>query len=131
MWETFNKVLNKEEISTEDADAVNEFIMLQWLSCDKVGTQVAQILNVYYDDIPIKNQLQFIQNIMPAHIKYIKYLKTNKEKDEGIELLCQHYNIRENLAKEYLEFYDKDGLDELRKNYIVGGRGKNANNTVY
>jgi len=118
MFKVFDKILKKQPITVAEVDSVSEWVMLHWLSGDRVAVQFAQALNVY-SSIPLPQKIMFLQGIMP-NIKYIKYPKKNKEVDMYIELLSKHYKCTRAVSKLYYELLSTDDLESLYKEYHQG-----------
>jgi len=120
MFQVFDKILKKQNVSDEDLEKISTFVMNQYLSGDRVAVQLANIFN-QYDNIPVRQRIQVVQGLLPVGIKYIKYPKKNKEKDKYLDLLMKHFNIRSDVAKLYYEILSVDDLVGLEEQYKKGG----------
>lgn len=120
MFTVFKKILKKEKIVDEDIEKINDFVFIQMLSGDRVGVQIAQVLNRYYS-IPIRQKVQLTQSILPKEITYIKYPKKDKEKDEYVSLLQKTYNLSQSEAKTYYDILSTSDLEELKESLKIGG----------
>ena len=120
MFQVFDKILKKQNVSDEDLEKISTFVMNQYLSGDRVAVQLANIFN-QYDNIPVRQRIQVVQGLLPIGIKYIKYPKKNKEKDKYLDLLMKHFNIRSDVAKLYYEILSVDDLVGLEEQYKTGG----------
>lgn len=112
MFTVFKKVLNPKAIfSDEDIKKVSDFVFCRWLAGNAGTMQIAQMFNVY-SNIPVEIKLKCAQNIINGRIRYIPYIKSEKEvKDDDINSISEYFNISIPKAKMYSEFIsDKDLL---------------------
>ena len=116
MFTVFKKVLNPKSVfSDEDIKKVSDFVFCRWLACNANTMQIAQMFNLY-SNIPVEVKLKCAQNIINGRIRYIPYIKSEKEiKDEDINTLSEYFNISISKAKMYAEFISADDLDYIRK----------------
>lgn len=119
MFKVFNKILKQQPITQEDADKVQTFVLLRWLSADPRLYQLANTLNQVEVDKLIL--LRAISKTLKGKIAFIQYPKSNKVKDDvTIKLLQNYYNLGYNEANDYLEFcqnYCPEELEILNKKY--------------
>ena len=117
MWTALDK--NK---TPTDADFKNiqSLMFCKWLSGDPRTIATANTINQYYD-IPIENQYYLVKNQFAGKIRNIKYVKSEKdEADENtISILCRHYKISIEKAKDYLNYISQDELKYLKELYAV------------
>lgn len=119
-YEVMASTIKKDFIPTDDEiKTMNSFIMCRWLSNHPVGVELANYINTNFTmDITI--QYWLVRSYMKG-IKYIAYPKKDNDKNENIELICNHYNCNVSIAKSYLKLLTKEHLDEIKKLY-AGGR---------
>lgn len=117
MWSSLDK--NKTP-SEADLKKIQSFVYCKWLSGDYRTIATANTIN-QYSDIPIENQYYLVKNQFAGKIRNIKYVKLEKdEADETtISILCKHFKISIEKAKDYLNFISVDELKYLKELYAV------------
>lgn len=115
MWSSLDK--NKTP-SKEDLKKIQSFVYCKWLAGDHRTIFTANTIN-QYSDIPIENQYYLVKNQFAGKIRNIKYVKSEKDDiDENtISILCKHYKISTEKAKDYLNFISPDELRYLKELY--------------
>lgn len=115
MWSSLDK--NKTP-AQEDFKKIQSFMFCKWLAGDPRTISTANTINQYYD-IPIENQYYIVKNQFAGKIRNIKYIKSEKDDaDENtISILCKHYKISIEKAKDYLNFISSDELKYLKDLY--------------
>lgn len=115
IWSALDKNKNP---SKEDLKKIQSFVYCKWLAGDYRTINTANIIN-QYSDIPIENQYYLVKNQFAGKIRNIKYVKSEKDDaDENIiSILCKHYKISTEKAKDYLNFISPDELKYLRELY--------------
>ena len=115
MWSSLDK--NKTP-SDSDLKKIQSFMFCKWLAGDPRTVFDANTFN-QYSDIPIENQYYTIKNKYAGKIRNIKYVKAEKsEADENtISILCRHFKISAEKAKDYLNFISADELKYLKDLY--------------
>ena len=116
MWSSLDK--NKTP-SKEDLKKIQSFVYCKWLAGDHRTINTANIIN-QYSDIPIENQYYLVKNQFAGKIRNIKYVKSEKDDaDENtISILCKHYKISTEKAKDYLNFISSEELRYLKELYV-------------
>ena len=117
MWSSLDK--NKTP-SKEDLKKIQSFIFCKWLAGDYRTISTANTINLY-SDIPIENQYYLVKNQFAGKIRNIKYIKSEKDDiDENtISILCKHYKINLEKAKDYLNIISSEELRYLKELYAV------------
>lgn len=121
MFPTMWTALDKNKTPTDaDFKKIQSFMFCKWLSGDPRTIATANTINQYYD-IPIENQYYLVKNQFAGKIRNIKYVKSEKdEADENtISILCRHYKISTEKAKDYLDYISPDELKYLKELYTV------------
>ena len=115
MWSSLDKNKTPSEV---DLKKIQSFMFCKWLAGDPRTVFDANTFN-QYSDIPIENQYYTIKNKYAGKIRNIKYVKAEKsEADENtISILCRHFKISAEKAKDYLNFISADELKYLKDLY--------------
>ena len=120
IFKTMSLSLTQEKISESDINEIPSYIYSKWLSGSPYYIQVANLFN-RYNDIPILNQFELVQNYsknLKNRVKFIKYPKGQSEKEiKDIEYISKYYKCSTERAKEYLEFISDNELNRLRTAY--------------
>lgn len=116
MFDTMFKVFEKGEPKHEDIEKISSFVFCQWLGNNPKTIFAANTLNRYYN-MPILNQYFYINSEFKGQKVYIKFPKKTKDSSADLDLLCKHFKLNVERAKEYLEVIDKNELEELRLLY--------------
>ena len=115
MWSALYK--NKTPSST-DLKKIQSFMFCKWLAGDYRTIFDANLFN-QYSDIPVENQYYLIKNKYAGKIRNIKYVKSEKDDvDEStITILCSHFKISVEKAKDYLQYISQEELKYLKELY--------------
>lgn len=115
MWSSLDK--NKTP-SKEDLKKIQSFVYCKWLAGNHRTISTANAIN-QYSDIPIENQYYLVKNQFAGKIRNIKYVKSEKDdiNENIISILCKHYKISLEKAKEYLNFISPEELSYLKELY--------------
>jgi len=114
MFKTMTGVLDKKKTPTdEEIKKIPSFIFCRWLSGNPHAIFAANQINYYYD-IPIENQYKMIKEVFAGKIRYIPYPKSETSQTEkSVEYLADYFKLSLEKAREYLEFIDKDELNNI------------------
>ena len=117
MWSALDK--NKTPSAT-DLKKIQSFMFCKWLAGDHRTIFDANLFN-QYSDIPVENQYNLIKNKYAGKIRNIKYVKSEKDDvDEStITILCSHFKISIEKAKDYLQYISQEELKYLKELYAV------------
>jgi len=116
MFKAITSVLGKSPARPEEIQKISPFIFCRYLSNSKITIQAANQLNFYYN-IPIQNQYNLIYQVFGNKRIWVKYPKTLKDSSKEIDVLCEHFKISVEKAKEYLSIINKEELNTLMKMY--------------
>lgn len=118
--EIFN-VLKKGKLpSDENLDKIPAFMLCRYLGTHQYTINASNILNLYYKEIPVNNQYKMIKQAFQGKGIYPKMIKATKA-DKSLDVLCTHYKINRDTAKEYAEFLSSDEIDKLMEMYSIKG----------
>ena len=113
-------------LSEADKKSFTPYIVNRWLSMNMDFIELinelqrytigqitpAETYKIYYDILPKQRQFN----------KYIKGKKADKYNPALVELISQHFAVSEKEAKEYIEIYFEQNLNELKS--IIKKYGK-------
>lgn len=117
-FDAFTTILKGEELSQQDKEKINSYLLLRWLSGDRRVLPAANTVNQYYN-IPAKAQYDLFRGMLHGKLKFIRYPKGASQKtNNDIELISKHYNVSFDKAHEMLEFISKKELKELQEIYV-------------
>lgn len=117
IFQIMSKALKNDNVTNDELKTVSPFLMCRWLAGDFRTVFVANFFNVH-PDIPVQAMFKSVQAAFAGRIKYIPYpkgLSSVTEKD--VEYLSKFYNIRHDLAKEYLKYISNDQMKQIRMYY--------------
>lgn len=111
---TFNKVGNFDE------KTYNSYMVNKYLAMRKDTIFFSNEMNKF--NPPSIMQHDFYLNILPKIKRRFEY--TKKEKNEDLDLICKHYNVRKEIAIQYLKLLNDDNINEIKNTYNTGGNKK-------
>ena len=101
------------------------------IELDKSYTQYG--LNIYFSkykncifyldfisnmELTDEQHYKYLMNVIPmGWQKKLEYPKENVKKDKDINILCYHFNIKSDEAKQYLYLIEETEMNKLRKLY--------------
>lgn len=102
--------------------SINSFMLARWLSNHPGTVAVANYINN-------NHQLDIVQQYLVARykvhgIKFIAQRKKSDDNDELINILSEHYQIRDELALEYAKMLPETEINKLISMYKNTGRVK-------
>ena len=110
MFNVFKKVLDTKSVFTdEDINKVSDFVFCRWLEGNYGTLQIAQMFNVY-SNIPKDVKLKVAKKIINGRIKFIPYIKSEKNSEDNLSYISEYFNISLQKAKMYSEFISKEDL---------------------
>lgn len=113
MFKIMTGVLKGYNPSESELKEISPFIWSKWLSGNPNTIMAANLFN-RYKDIPMNAQYEFVQRTYSGKVKYISYPKNKTdEKSVEIESLMKYYNIRREVALEYLKCINFDQLRDI------------------
>ena len=120
-YQVMTNILKKEFKPTEEEiRGINSFMMTRWLSNHPHSIAVANYINNNHT-LDIVQQYNFAYNAVHG-IKYIAQRKKEVFDDEEIDVISEHYNLRYELAKEYVRMLPKELIKEIVDMYKNTGR---------
>jgi len=115
------KVLKKGSIpSDESLKKIPSFMFCRYLGGHQYTIRAANTINMYYNQIPVDVQYKIVNQAFAGKGIYPQMIK-NKPEDKTLDILCKHYKINRELAKEYKQFISDEQLDKLKDLYTVRG----------
>ena len=126
-YAVMTSILKKNENPTkEQAQTLNTFFFVRWLSNNRFTTPIAHVLNTYYN-IPPEVQLRFADDYaeLTGLRNKVKFIGFNKEKvspemKKILENISRKYKVSETTAQEYFDLMDNAERDRLYTMYDEG-----------
>ena len=115
MWSSLDKNKNA---SAEDLKKVSAFMFCRWLAGNPSTIRKAAEYNIY-PDIPVENMYYSTKYEFAGKIRNIKWVKSETEDidQNTIDMLCAHFKISVEKAKEYLSIISTEELEYLKELY--------------
>jgi len=96
---------------------LNSFFLVRYISNDPVSIYIANALNCY-PKIPIYAQYKFIRYSTLDKVAFISYPKKEfKMAAKDMRIICNHFNINETIAKDYIKILGDERTEEIIKKY--------------
>lgn len=115
----FNKVAWKDQLEM-DKKMVQPYMLNRWFSMSKEHLDLIAELQPLTDLLSTEHYYEFYRDLLPKKKFFVKYVKSQVEKDEKqtklIQFLSQRLQLSEREVKEIIEFSSKQDLEE----YIRG-----------
>ena len=103
--------------SPEEIESINSFFLIRYVSNDPASIYIANALNCR-PNIPIYAQYKFIRYSTLDKVAFIAYPKKEfKVNPKTLKILCNHFKVNEQIAKEYIKILGDDKVDEILKKY--------------
>lgn len=103
------------EVSDDDIKKVSPFLMCKWLSGNSNTIQAANFFNTH-PNVPIETIFISVQRSFKGKVRYIQYPKNATQKaSKDVEYLSEYYNIRQDLAYDYLKYISDEQLNHIRE----------------
>lgn len=96
---------------------INSFFLCRWLSNNPSAIFVGNIINRYYNEIPLDRQYDMSKQILRGKIRYIQFPKKTKNSEKIIDNICRYYKVSENTAWEYWNLMNKEEKEKMEIMY--------------
>lgn len=107
--------LKGPEASSDDIKKITPFLMCRWLSGNPITLQASNFFNVN-SNVPIEVIYKSIQRAFKGKVKFIQYPKNTVIRDnKDVEYLCEYYNVRPELARDYLKYISQEQLNHIHE----------------
>jgi len=126
-YAVMTSILKKNENPTkEQAQILNSFFFVRWLSNNRFTTPIAHVLNTYYN-IPLEVQLRFANDYteltgLRNKVKFIGFNKAqvSPEMKKILDNISRRYKVSETTAQEYFDLMDNKERDRIYTLYDEG-----------
>lgn len=99
----------------EEISKVSPFLMCRWLSGNPKTLQAANFFNVN-SNVPIEAIYKSVERSFKGKIRFIQYPKNTVVKNsKDVEYLCEYYNVRPEIANDYLKYISDEQLNKIRE----------------
>ena len=103
------------EASPEDISKISPFLMCRWLSGNPKTLQAANFFNTN-PNVPIEAIFKSVERSFKGKIRFIQYPKNTVTKpSKDVEYLCEYYNVRPEIANDYLKYISEEQLNHIRE----------------
>lgn len=100
IFKTFGNCLKGQAYNP--SDGFDSFMFCRYLGMDKQTINLAQVINVYYNQLDNDSQYEFVRSLKTPY--YIKWIKTDKQEETNEILeISKKYKISIQKAKDYKE----------------------------
>lgn len=117
-YKIMTSILTSYEPSKEEKQSINSFFLCRWLSNHPRSIFISNILNRYYNEIPIDKQYDFAKETLSKDgIKYIQYSKKEPTPIKTIQNISKFYKISLSNAKDYYDLMDEKEREKFEHIY--------------
>ena len=116
---TYNKK-DWNDFSESEHKSFNIFMVNRFLSMNKEWVEIVNMLQQYTIGMRNKDVYMLYKNLIPREKKFLRYIKSKKDKKydkELIEIMCKHFEVGSKEVKEYISLMTKDELKTTLKLY--------------
>lgn len=92
----------------------NTYMVNRTLSMNENNIDFIDMVQRYFN-IPIQNVHELYRTLLPVDSRFYPYLKTEGTLSKDIKLVCLHYDLSKQDARDYLNIISKEELDDLRQ----------------
>ena len=94
-------ILSDYNPTYDEKMTVNSFFLCRWLSNNPDTVFVGNVLNRFYNEIPLNKQYDMSKHLLRGKIKYIQFPKKIKNSEKVIDNICRYYKVSIDSAYEY------------------------------
>jgi hypothetical protein len=102
-----------EELTEEEKNAVNPFMLHRFISMKEEYIDIVNILQKYQNISP-KTTYEFYCNVIPKGKTYFKYIKSSsKYNNDNINSVSEYYGCSKREARDYIELLDDEQISTI------------------
>ena len=116
-YKIMTSILSSYQPTYDEKMTINSFFMCRYLSNHPQSVFVANMINRYYNQIPLNTQYDIAKQLLKGKIKFIQPQKKEKLDDKLLENISRYYNVNESTAIEYLELMKQPQIEEFSTLY--------------
>ena len=110
-----------DSFTESDRKTFSPFIINRWLSMDEEFIEVVNYFQKYsIGTLEPREVYKWYSDFLPRGKRFNKYIKSKKNKkysSELVDTLCNYFEDSKSNIIEYIEFMDKDKIEEILKIY--------------
>ena len=115
------KVLKKGPIAKDEIlNSIPGFMFCRFLGAHPITIAPANEFNKFHKQIPISIQYKMIKQVFAGKGIFPTMLKKTPPQD-NLDVLCTHFKISREQAKEYRTFLSDEEFNEISRSYEVRG----------
>lgn len=116
-YQVMTSVLSNYSPTHEEKMSINSFFMCRFLSNHPRSIFVGNIINRYYNQIPLNRQYDFSTRMLMGKIKFIQMPKKLVNDNAVIENICRYYTVNYTNAQEYYKLMNAETRESFRVMY--------------
>jgi len=116
-YKIMTSILSDYQPTYEEKMSINSFFFCRYLSNNPQSVFVGNIINRYYNEIPLNIQYDIAKQLLKGKIKFIQPQKKEKLNNKLLENISRYYNINIETAIEYLELMKDPQIEEFKTLY--------------
>lgn len=117
LFKTMTGVLDKNKNETiSNINKIPSYMFCKWLSGNPKTIFDANFINLHYN-MPIEAQYKLIRQTHLGKVKYIQWVKNEKDDSKEIETVAKHLKFSFQKAKEFISLADKDEINSILEIY--------------
>lgn len=116
-YEVMTSILKSYNPTYAEKMTINSFFMCRYLSNNPQSVFVGNMINRYYNQIPLDKQYDVAKQLLKGKIKFIQPQKKEKLDNKLLENISRFYNINLETAIEYLELMETEQIEEFKTLY--------------
>ena len=116
-YKVMTSILTTYEPTYDEKMTLNSFFMCRYLSNDYRGVVVANLVNYYYNQLPLNIQYDFAKQVLYGEIKFIQTPKKEKLDSKLLDNISRFYKVNFDHAIEYSELMTDEDKEEFRTMY--------------
>lgn len=116
-YKVMTSVLTTYKPTYDEKMTINSFFMCRYLSNHPRGVFVSNMINRYYNVIPLNVQYDIAKQLLKGKIKFIQQTSKPKVDTKLLDNISRYYKINEQHAIEYLELMGEEQIEDFRTLY--------------
>lgn len=116
-YQIMTSILSDYNPTYNEKLTVNSFFLCRWLSNNPNTVFVGNVINRYYNEIPLNRQYDMSKQILRGKIKYIQFPKKIKNSEKVINNICRYYKVSIDDAYEYWELMNTKERNKMERMY--------------
>jgi len=110
-------ILSTYKPTYDEKLTLNSFFMCRYLSNHPQSVFVGNMINIYYNQIPLDRQYDFAKQLISGRITFIQNQKKEKIDTKITDNISRYYKVSEEHAIEYMELMDEVQRQKFKTMY--------------